>query len=459
MSKQSVLQVIFITLITMITTIFALSDFSNNFQASQLDGVLLYQKAIQEFAADSTLSYSVQTEKRIITEKNTYTESLAQDIVKIDSDSGELQLSASNILSIGDYKIASTCRYENSTAYLTLDDSCFSSKYAESTLQKQYAPAILLTPKKYNRIQAFSVRNGAVIYFTSAVTTEPWAADSNMELQQAAGIARINKKGVLTETIYCIRYQAQDAVIEKAVIVKPAKHNTTWEPIDKGSYTPIDSLNAPIALELACGYLLQSNAISAESTDTITCNAFGDRYIQSITLDYTGAKENLSATLRTNLLQQNSSRGGEITETSQSLTFSDGSCSVSTDDTSPAVDESITQEAMTKYCQDVLIGTILLPQDISGAKCTVSKSQYRFDFSATEDLANRISKKACTTLYNDSEFLQKLASAYTSNGVDAYIILDKATCIPVASGISYQGTFVIDNFSYALAYAAEQSYH
>lgn len=457
--KRSVLQIIFITLITMITTIFALTDFNDNYQISQLDGALLYNKAVQKFASDSANSYTVQTQKKIITDKNVYTESLIQEVVKYDSDSGEHRLSASNILSIGDYKITSTSRYENGTAYLTLDDSCFSSKYAESTLQKQYAPAILLTPGNYKNIQAYSVRTGAVVYFTSAVTAEPWATDENMVFQQAVGIALLDKKGALTETIYCIRYQAQNAGIEKAVIVKPTKNDASWEPIDKSSYTPIDSLNAPIALELACGYLLQSDAISAESTDTITCDAFGDRYIQNIVLNYTGSKEDFSATLRTNLLQQNSSRGGEITETTQSLIFSNGVCSISTDNTSPVTDASITKEAMTKYCQDVLIGTILLPQDISGAKCTVSKDQYRFDFTATEELANTIAQTACTTLYNDSAFLQKLATTYTSKGATAYIILDKATCIPIASGISYQGTFVIDNFSYELAYTAEQSYH
>ena len=457
MSKRTILQIIFITLITMITAIFTLSELNSNLQTSQLDGALLYSKAAQKLAASSANSYTVQTQKQIITDKNVYTESLIQEVVKSVSDSGELRLSASNALSIGDYKITSSCQYENGTAYLTLDDSRFSSEYTESTLQKQYAPVILLTPSNYKNIQSYSVRTGAVVCFTSAVIAEPWAAAEHTAFLQAAGIARINKKGVLTETIYCIRYQAQNAVIEKAVIVKPTKHNITWASIDNSSYTPIDSLNAPIALELACGYLLQSDVISAKSADTITCDAFGDRVTQSITLDYTGAKKDLSATLNTNLLQQNSSRGGEIIETTQSLIFSNGICAVSTDNNT-VTDESITQEVMTKYCQDVLIGTVLLPQDISDAKYTVTKNQYRFDFSAKEDLADRISRQACTTLYNDSEFLKNLATAYTSNGAKAYLILDKATCIPLASGISYQGTFVIDNFSYALSYTAEQSY-
>ena len=67
MSKRTILQIIFITLITMITAIFTLSELNSNLQTSQLDGALLYNKAVQKLATASANSYTVQTQKQIIT--------------------------------------------------------------------------------------------------------------------------------------------------------------------------------------------------------------------------------------------------------------------------------------------------------------------------------------------------------------------------------------------------------
>jgi len=463
MKKQSRLQIVLIAtaVITVVLGIVAISQGALNSkpQSSQLDGVLLYNEAIQEITNRNEFSYYVQTEKKIITEKNIYTESRKQNIGYTHSGAGDFQFSATDTLSVGDYEITTSCRYDNGTAYLSPDKSRFSARLSQIQLQKQYVPAKLLTPSNYGSIYAYPVSTGTVVYFTSASAAEPWAENRNMAFQQASGIAQFDKEGILTETVYCITYKADDSVIEKTVTIKPAHKSVTLEQINTEDYTPVSSLNAPLALELACGYLLQSNTISAQATDTITCDAFDDRYIQNITLNYTRAEDDVTAVLHTNLLQQNSSRGGEIIESTQTLTFSDGSCSVSINNASPVTDSSITQETMLKYCQDVLIGSILLPNDIVTAIFTETNTQYRYDFTATEDLATRISEKACIALYNDAAFLQKLASSYTYDGVNAYIVLDKTTLVPIASGISYKGTYVIDDFLYVLSYTAEQTYN
>lgn len=434
------------------------STFRKHPLSSQPDGALLYNQAIQELTGNNEYSYCLQTKKKIVTPKNTYTESYTQNIDCVYSDNGDLQFSSSDTLSVGDYTINSTYHYENGTAYLNLDGSKFSAKFSQNQLQTQYAPAALLNPDNYKTIQAYSISTGTVIFFHSANSAEAWAKDSNMALEQAAGIALLDKKGSLTETVYCITYKLADTVIEKAVIAKPTEKYGTWEQILKEDYTPVNSLNAPLALELACGYLLQSNAISSQTTDSIICDAFGDRYIQNISLRY-NTSEDFTASLSTSLLQQNSSRGGEVTESTQALIFSNGTCSVSTNNGTSVTDDSITQETMLQYCQDVLVGSILLPKDIRATKFTETAAQYRYDFTATQELATSISEKACLALYNDSTFLQKLASTYTSSSVNAYITLDKATLVPLASGISYEGTYIIDNFPYVLSYTAEQTYN
>ena len=458
MRKRLVYQILFIVIATLITVIAALANFSDTSYALQGDGARLYNRAIREISGSNGYSYTAQTEKKITTGKNTYTESLKQDITYYNSGTDGFQLTSSDTLTIGNYTINTTCQYENGTAYLNLDSSNFSATLSKAQMQKQYAPAVLLNPSHYNSVRAYPISRGTVIYFGAASAPETWAADSNMTFQQAAGIAVLDKKGALSETIYCITYQFADSIIEKAVIVTPNENKATLAQLNSQAYTPVSSLNAPLALELACGYLLQSSTLSSRTIDSITCDAFGDRYIQDITLNYSNKTEGFSASLNTALLQQNSSRGGEITETSQSLVFADGVCSVSTNNASPVADGSITQESMLQYCQDVLIGSVLLPKDISAAKFTETGNHYRYDFIATKDMATRISESACLTLYNDSHFLQNLATSYTDSGVTAYITLDKATLIPVASGISYTGTYIIDNFPYVLSYTAEQQY-
>ena len=459
MRKRLIYQILFIVIATLITVIAALANYSTHSYTLLGDGARLYNRAIRDISGSSGYSYTAQTEKKITAGKNTYTESLKQDITYYNSSADGFKLISSDTLSVGDYTINTTCQYENGTAYLNLDNSSFSARLSQAQLQKQYAPAVLLNPNHYETTRAYSAGTDTVICFYGGNAPEPWAADSTMTFQQAAGMAVLNKQGILTETIYCITYQFADSVIEKAVIVKPNKSKATLDQINTQAYTPVSSLNAPLALELACGYLLQSSSLSSQTTDSITCDAFGDRYIQDIKLNYTNAPEGFSASLNTALLQQNSSRGGEITKSSQSLVFVDGVCTISTNNASPVVDGSITQEAMLQYCQDVLIGSVLLPQDISAAKFTDTGTHYRYDFIAAKDMATRISETACLTLYNDSQFLQNLATSYTDSGVTAYITLDKATLIPIASGISYTGTYVIENFPYVLSYTAEQTYH
>ena len=138
--------------------------------------------------------------------------------------------------------------------------------------------------------------------------------------------------------------------------------------------------------------------------------------------------------------------------------FVDGSYTIRADENEPTENETLTAEEMHKYCKDQLVSTIMLPQHIANAEATEIENTIYITFTPNEAFSGLVSSSACQALYQKSELLNELASKNSTQMLEAYLVLDKFTSLPLSAGVEYGGLYTIEGLPYELEYSAYQSY-
>lgn len=113
---------------------------------------------------------------------------------------------------------------------------------------------------------------------------------------------------------------------------------------------------------------------------------------------------------------------------------------------------------MKNICRDQLIGTILLPQYITGATIKQTKTGYRINFSTNEQFAKLIQSDICQKLYQDPDMPEQLSQEYKTKKLTCYLDFDEDMLLPTAAGISYSGTYQKDGISYSMTSDTKQTY-
>lgn len=422
------------------------------------DTASVYQNATSAFDSIETAHMDISTVQQLIINGEVLTEKSQKSISYRGYNTDDLAVTCEETLSIGDATISIREAFVSGSAYVSIDGGNFSAPLSAQEYQSRFVPLALLTPSLYENILGFDNGSEYSLYFDNPTDMEAWAIVDGWNFAGAKGFAQIDHSGKLVCCTYSVTLTRGSYTMHVTTTVTPdytQKELVLPEDID--TYTPISYLDGPRMLEKASCYLLHSNNISANYSDRIFCQAFGDERTKNISL-YTAMDTDFIARIDTKTLLTNTGRVGDVVEHLHNELFVDGVYTISIDGGEPTENADLDLNAVQTYCKNQLVSTIMLPENIVGATATVADDSITITLTPDEDFVTQISTNACQTLYQKPELLNDLSSQSKTTELKAYLALDRYTLLPISSGIKYGGLYTVEGLPYQLDYEAEQSY-
>lgn len=418
----------------------------------------IYSEAVAALRNQENVYYKVTGSKSTTVGTASLKEEFIQLITCQAQGSDQMRICVEEVLSIGNLDINRFEYFVDGTRYSTVQSASFQAPAYDTEFTENFAPIILLDPSIYTEIDGHKLKKDTIIKFSNPEALEAWAASDDAELISAEGSAKLNRKKELTSGNYTATYKLDNVIFTVQYTVEVLSYDITPVALpDNSKYTSISNINTPYMLEKACGYLMAMGNIQSQYTDTISCEAFGDERKQTISLS-SDTTDSLSVQVDTSVTVTNSSKAGIISTFSKTERFADNGYSSSTDGGEYISNPDVSQSDMNSYCQNLLIGTLMLPQHITAVELQDVDDLYSISFQASEEFAKILAEEACTTLYQSPSVLTDLAQSYATDTVTCYLNINKNTGIPLSSGFYYQGTYTISNLPYCLSFKADQTY-
>lgn len=418
----------------------------------------IYMQAASNIQSADQLSYYISSTKTSVLDDQEFTYSSQQHLNIQDLGKETMRCSMTEALKIGSFSVDITEIYENGNGYVTLDGNAFTSPLTAQAFIKRYAPAVCLDPTLYGQIEGNTNGNCIEISFREPSSAEAWALPADAKFTEASGYALLDENGALKESVYTLSYTTGSASVTQSTKITMLSNGQVLSSDTIDTYRPIEFFDGPRLLEQTCAYLLQAKNVSSSAKTAIQCQTFSINRYQATVMSMAGSDIDFSAVLDVQIDQTNQSRGGEITEVRQTESFDNGIYSISVNGAEAAQNEDIDATAMRTYCQDMLIGDILLPQHISNVIAEESDNTLTLTFYASDSFAETICSNICKLLYSDAELLHTLSSSYETQTLQCVLRLDKNIGLPLFFSSEYSATHNIEEISYLLESTTEQSY-
>ena len=418
-----------------------------------------YQQAASNVKAAESITMRLKS-KTVISAGGLFTEESSQILAYKGYGSEDMSVTMDQTLSFGTTEVTSRELYSDGMGYFTVNGNKFMGPMTADDCIARYTPVSLLEPSLYNSIESTITDGYTRIGFSQATAAESWAIPDGAQLIEACGLAVLDSNGKLTYCRYDITYSHGSASVTQSVtaFIDTDTEINVVIPSETAGYVGLNVPAVPLLLEQACGYLLQADHVKATVAESIVCQAFGISRNENTQMTVSGKGSHLNVQLDTTVVQADQSHGSNTATITQSERFQDGVYTVTTDGSDPVANDSVTDDSMQTYCQDILVGSIMLPAHITAATTTVTDTSILLHFTGAETLAEAMCANACQVLYSDASLLNNLASAYTTETMTCYLEIDKYTGLPVASGISYSGIHTIEGFDYQLTSTIDQVY-
>lgn len=403
------------------------------------------------------VTYRATVNLEITVGSNVYTQQTEETVTIATAEGGALQGMKEQTATYGTHQVRTTESYDGATLYLTTQGCSFRSELDADTYRSRYLPPVLITPELYSQVSGYQERGNQVIEYTGATQAEPWMS-TEASVTEAAGTVILGKDGALSKSTYTVTYPIENGSVRYEVSCEllPQSGEVVF-PENPDAYTSIDHPDAPIMLERAYGYLLETVGITATYTDTTLCQAFGDLRRQQTDLQLMET-DTLSANVKTVIKNSNTGKEGSETEQTKEERFADGVYSVCISGGAWEARTDVDATAAKTMFQDILVSTIMLPEYVTQATCEETQGQLTLHFTANEEFAQMMRTNACVALYQDAEILNSQSQSYSTDSVTCYLTVDATTGLPLASGLHYGGTYTINDLPYPLTFTAEQTY-
>ena len=422
------------------------------------DALARYQNAISAITAQTDIAINITQSKETTINGEGFSETATQTLQYKGLGKATFTGVMTEERTIGSHTVTIEEAYRDNTGYFTVQGSKFSGALTAEEYLDRYVPAILISPDLYETVSASMSDAVTTIMFSSAKAPETWMQENSASFLNAEGSVRLSEDDRILQNTYSITYSSDETAIHYSVTVVFDSPNTVNTPssIQASDYTPIEYLDGPRLLETACGYILSAGNITSTYTSQIFCEAFGDMREEQTLLNMSDS-DNWAARLDTDITVTNAGREGDITQLAKTELFNNGTYTATTNGVSSDVG-AVNMETMKSWCSDILVGTIMLPQYLSGASSVTSDKILHITYTANEDFVELIGENTCQILYQTPELLSQLTEAHTTDNLEAYLELDMQTGLPISAGIHYRGTYTINGLPYLLTAEFDQVY-
>ncbi len=413
--------------------------------------------AYKNMETAGTYHLTATVEKQIKVGSEIFTESRSQKISCSAFNSEQPELSAKETITIGNLEYVQSKHYQNGIAFLMMEDGNFSSACAFDEISGSLAPYFIIDPTLYKTVSVEKADGALRVSFQDPTQAESWISSEGTFIA-ANGYVVLSEAGELYEMGYTLTTDIDGTQLTQTVTATPQDAT----PVDTTIPNEIDcmrisSIQSPEILESACAFLQQAVNIDSETQTVTVSDAFGLKRTQTTELSMRGQDETFQADVSTQVTQTDASRDSKPSVMKQVEKFSGGQYTVTVDNEKPNAVEGVTAQSMRKYCQDILLGNILLPQYLNEANLSKS-DKMTITFNATKEMADIIRSNISQTLYNDPTFLESVSDKIENKAMKCYLTVQSGTGLPVAAGMTYEGTHNIDNATYLISYKFDQTY-
>lgn len=421
------------------------------------EAISLYQSAASAVMEMTDISMTVTQTKTVTISGDAITQESKQEISYAGLGSKAMEGCVEQTLSIGSHVISIQELYCDNVGYFTVADIPFRGEITREEYLSRYAPATPITLEGFGTISATAEENGTKIFFSGATAPEKWLTAEKTDFITSDATAYLDKDGSLLRSDYNTAYSLNgiEFHIHTTVEIHRDKEISIPEHHDPNTYRKIDYLDGPRMLEIACGYLMAADNITAQYTNDISYQAYGDSLSEKVILN-AHKGDSWAARLDTEVLLKNIGIGQTVSEAKQTELFMNGEYSISLN--GATVDQTLTEEEMRSLCRDRLVGTVMLPDYIRGAKIKKTNKVIRITFTAGEDFAGQIRASICQRLYQEPDLPEQLKQTYTTTAMQCYLELDATSGLPTAAGITYEGVYQKDAISYLMTSQTHQTY-
>ena len=422
----------------------------------------LYSELLEQIA-NSDLELSVLEIRDITTPQIQY-QAQRENSISLDRNGAENQYHMAETMTMGALCVDWEQYYVDSRNYYTVSGLHYQEAAPTKTSIDPYLlsrPAYLATaldPNCYQQVIATQTPEGYSFQFLEATQPEKWLYAENYQWDSVeASVTYTEATGALTYFYSANLYLEQTKIHASYQVTLTPTEAEIALPAPEGGWLPLADSQAPLLLELSAGILLQADSIASAYHEEIYFEALGDRRIREISLQMADP-DNLNAQVVTKTTTTKDSRLDQPEIISKDETFQDGQYILQQDEQPPAIDPTITQEAMVEYLHNQLISTIMLPEYI--ADCTVETDGSRtiYHFTGNAAFAEFLCRNGGQQLYGDPELLVSDTVSVTTDTLTCHLEIDNALGLPVASGIILKGSYKNQGLPYHFTYEVSQTY-
>ena len=347
--------------------------------------------------------------------------------------------------------------YADGVLYVTVDGENFKGNMDSQKYLRQFAPAVLIDESLYSSVFSAPEGDGQRITFAEPTSPEGWAMPAGAQFVDAKGSALLNAEGALVETTYAVTYRQAGAEVDLEVSSVPtAPAEAPKAPDDGESFTELEYIEAIRLYDTAVMYLCSTASATSAVNETIVSQAAAYTWVQQAKMDFYGTGAAHMAKIETAMTV--AQEGGGTTASTQMELYQDGIYTVSVDGGESQTDKGISNSDMLYYVQGMLLENIVALDYIDSVKSSNVGGLIYLEFGLSDEYGDQINEWINEFLFEDGQFLNDLASRYTTLGTAAYMVVDPVTGFPVALGQEYSGTHTIDGVDYNQAFALSQTF-
>lgn len=405
-------------------------------------------------AANRIISYEF-LEQRTVGD-DTYTEK----VTGTDSYSGvgtdRLQSVIFQTLQYGTYQTDYTESFTDNTAYCCVNGSTFTSSMDASTYLSRQIPAILIDQALYGSITMQESADTVLLKFTQPTALEAWACSFELvELISAYATALLDADGNLSQFHYEASYSCGDTAYQLSIDTKV----TVPQQLDLSAALPEHSaepvllsyLDAPKCLLQAVGDLFTANSISAQITQALDSKVYTLTQNQQSTLHLYSSDDVISAFWDTSLTITDY-RGDPSTK-AQTDRYENGTLTRIVDGAVQSTESQTAEQVRLKW-ENQILNSFFALNYLSNASATDADGMLMLSFTGNEAFCKAVSASFRSVIPND---LDTIAASFATDAAGGYLTIDKATGLPVAMGMEFRRTHVIDGIAYPLSFSLTQT--
>lgn len=435
------------------------SDQSKQVESTEIeDPAAVYQTALNALRSKDDYTADMLHSRRVQVGEQSFREAKRQQLYICQKSADDSRITVQQDLFFGDQSISAQLLYSDGMAYLELGGTMFSQ---ETTLLEFYKEHIGVIPPEtcwFSRINGVINNDYTVITFRDPTDLQAWSLPENATFADASSTVTLDSKGNLVFLCNEIQYACGGNTVTELYGISYRESEATPSFDIPSNTVTVDSLQYPLLLERCSGYLQQADYVSCESDKKLSSQVTGIHLTESVNMTKDRYGEALDATVHTIVTAEDPTKGSEVSQQVQTEQFSNGRYLVSSNGGEPAENTAVTTDGFEKYCNNLLLESILLPQYITNITVEQSEGSVKIHFQADERLAQIMSTEACSRLYQEPELINSLTQNCSYETISAYLTIDPNTNLPIASGLQFEGVHVLDNASYAITSQIDQLY-